>query len=340
MEETLGKRIARCRKELGLTQDALAEQLGITAQAVSKWENDQSCPDITMLPKLAQVFGCTTDMLLGVEPPKTADISSASPESETTTEVLTDDEKKGVWELQWNSGRKSAIGFAVWLLIAGLAGIQAAGRGISLWSVLWSSALLTFGLFGLFPKFSLFRLGCAIAGWFFLLDDYVALHIPEGILMPVFLLLLGLSVLADALHKPRKSQFHLYHNGKVLSHRHGKRISECTADGEHFDCSTVFGEDHRTIALPRLSGGDMSSIFGSLTVDISGCGEIAPDCALDTSSVFGEMTLLVPRKWRVEPDSSTVFGSVEIQGSPSPDAQETIQLTCSATFGRLIIRYI
>ena len=68
MKETLGKRIVRCRKGHGLTQDALAEQLGGTAQAVSKWENDQSCPDITMLPKLAQGFGITTDMLLGVAP--------------------------------------------------------------------------------------------------------------------------------------------------------------------------------------------------------------------------------------------------------------------------------
>ena len=59
MEETMGKRIAACRKQLGLTQDALAEQLGVTAQAVSKWENDQSCPDITMIPKLAKLFSIT-----------------------------------------------------------------------------------------------------------------------------------------------------------------------------------------------------------------------------------------------------------------------------------------
>ena len=65
MEQTLGKRIVEHRKRLGLTQDALAEQLGVTAQAVSKWENDQSCPDITMLPKLADIFGITTDDLLG-----------------------------------------------------------------------------------------------------------------------------------------------------------------------------------------------------------------------------------------------------------------------------------
>ena len=66
MEQTLGKRIVHHRKRLGMTQDRLAEQLGVTAQAVSKWENDQACPDITMLPKLAEIFGITTDELLGI----------------------------------------------------------------------------------------------------------------------------------------------------------------------------------------------------------------------------------------------------------------------------------
>ena len=64
MEQTLGKRIVHHRKRLGLTQDQLAEKLGVTAQAVSKWENDQSCPDIATLPKLAQIFGITVDELL------------------------------------------------------------------------------------------------------------------------------------------------------------------------------------------------------------------------------------------------------------------------------------
>ena len=48
MEDTLGKRIAAHRRRLGLTQDRLAELLGVTAQAVSKWENDQSCPSSTV----------------------------------------------------------------------------------------------------------------------------------------------------------------------------------------------------------------------------------------------------------------------------------------------------
>ena len=61
---TIGSRIAQKRKALGLTQDALAAQLGISSQAVSKWENDISYPDISLLPELAKALNCTTDALL------------------------------------------------------------------------------------------------------------------------------------------------------------------------------------------------------------------------------------------------------------------------------------
>lgn len=64
MEQTLGRRIAALRREKELTQDALAEVLGVSPQAVSKWENDQTCPDISLLPKLAQELGVTVDELL------------------------------------------------------------------------------------------------------------------------------------------------------------------------------------------------------------------------------------------------------------------------------------
>ena len=64
MDMTIGKRIAHLRKEKGLTQEELAQHMGISPQAVSKWENDQTCPDISALPKLARLFGVTADELL------------------------------------------------------------------------------------------------------------------------------------------------------------------------------------------------------------------------------------------------------------------------------------
>ena len=64
MESTLGKRIAALRKQKDLRQDDIAQLLDVSSQAVSKWENDQTCPDIGLLPKLAQILGVTTDELL------------------------------------------------------------------------------------------------------------------------------------------------------------------------------------------------------------------------------------------------------------------------------------
>ena len=61
---TLGRRIQALRKEQSLTQDALAERMGVTPQAVSKWENDLSCPDILSLPHLARELHTTVDTLL------------------------------------------------------------------------------------------------------------------------------------------------------------------------------------------------------------------------------------------------------------------------------------
>ncbi len=62
--ETLGARLQRLRKERGMTQDEAAERLNVSPQAVSKWENDQSCPDIMLLPQIADLYGTTTDVLL------------------------------------------------------------------------------------------------------------------------------------------------------------------------------------------------------------------------------------------------------------------------------------
>jgi|LSQX01.2.fsa_nt_gb transcriptional regulator with XRE-family HTH domain len=70
MNTSLGKKISDYRKALGMTQDQLAEKMNVSPQAVSKWENDISCPDIALLPKLAALFGITVDALLSVETKK------------------------------------------------------------------------------------------------------------------------------------------------------------------------------------------------------------------------------------------------------------------------------
>ena len=73
------QRITALRKERSMTQDQLAQELGITAQAISKWENGQSYPDIMLLPKLAAVYGVRVDELLGCAPEADEEDDGAQP---------------------------------------------------------------------------------------------------------------------------------------------------------------------------------------------------------------------------------------------------------------------
>ena len=61
----LAANIQKYRKKCGLTQEELAKKLGVTFQAVSKWENAKTAPDISFLPTMAELFGCYIDELFG-----------------------------------------------------------------------------------------------------------------------------------------------------------------------------------------------------------------------------------------------------------------------------------
>lgn len=80
---TIGNRISSLRKEKGITQEEIAEKLGVTPQAVSKWENDISYPDILLLPQIAQMLGVTVDELL-------------SGNSEKETRILPAEQRKNI----------------------------------------------------------------------------------------------------------------------------------------------------------------------------------------------------------------------------------------------------
>lgn len=87
--ETLGRRIAALRRERGLKQDELAAMLDVSPQAVSKWENDQTCPDISALPRLAEILGVTVDELL----------SGKSAEAQPAVRILPPAERKDIKDM-------------------------------------------------------------------------------------------------------------------------------------------------------------------------------------------------------------------------------------------------
>lgn len=326
MELTLGKRIAQHRKKLGLTQDQLAESLGVTAQAVSKWENDQSCPDINMLPKLAQIFGVSIDSLLG---------NDNQPVYEA--EIVQPEEKKDKWEFHWDAGRNTNIGIALGVLALGVQLILASylQRDLSFGSLLWPTALFIFGAWGLFPKFSFFRFGCFLFGGYFLLEKWELLSISfnGSIVFPVILVLLGLSLLMDAIQKKPKTPI-------ISIHKEGKQNCDYVCEDEHFVLDASFGNMTQVVNLPRLSRGSIDTSFGNYTIDLTEVENIAAGCHVEVDCSFGETTLLVPSRFYMQQAVSTSFSNVEIIGNPDAAPIGTINLEVDISFGKLIIQYI
>ena len=97
LPESFGDRISFLRKLKELTQAQLAEKLGISAQAVSKWESGLSCPDIMMLVPLADIFGVSTDVLLAGGQLTGYGMSSGEEAAEASKETL------GLGRLEWQA---------------------------------------------------------------------------------------------------------------------------------------------------------------------------------------------------------------------------------------------
>ena len=83
-QQTFGTMIAALRKEQGMTQLDLAEKMGVTDKAVSKWERDLSFPDVNSLPKLAEIFHVSVDELMQVK----TDAKGNGEEKQKTAEIV------------------------------------------------------------------------------------------------------------------------------------------------------------------------------------------------------------------------------------------------------------
>lgn len=85
---TLGQRIQELRKQAGLSQEALGEALGVSRQAVSKWEGDNGIPELDTLIAMSRLFGVTLGQLLGVEEPEPKKEAAPSAEEEKVEAIL------------------------------------------------------------------------------------------------------------------------------------------------------------------------------------------------------------------------------------------------------------
>ena len=101
MNEILGNNIMMLRKENGMTQEQLATALGISFQAVSKWETGNSCPDISTLPLLADLFSVSVDQLIGRVPLIAMPEEQSQPTQEAEPSAVSYEEPGNRFSLPW-----------------------------------------------------------------------------------------------------------------------------------------------------------------------------------------------------------------------------------------------
>ena len=88
---SLGDKIAELRRQRGWSQENLAERLGVTRQSVSKWESGASVPDLDKIIGLSELFGVTTDYLLGREDLQVLDVSGLTAQQVAHLQMLVED---------------------------------------------------------------------------------------------------------------------------------------------------------------------------------------------------------------------------------------------------------
>ena len=339
--KTLGERIKYHRKRLGLTQEELAKRMGVSAQAVSKWENNLSCPDISVLPELAEVFDISLDELLGREGQRGI-VHEAVPADE---EKENSDGWHWNWNWDWEQSRHKICGvlFAVFVMLYGglLLMNNILELDISWWTPLWTLSIAYAGACGLCYKFSFFNLIMLLAGGFFLLDAYELFRfdLGWGVLIPVVLILWAISLFIDILVGKKKKK----KNVGIHFSKNGDEEPRCeySCDDGWLKCEQNFGEYRVPVVTPLLRGGEIDSNFGNFYVDFSGCEALAADCRVQVDNSFCSLTLLVPERFEVSVVTDNSFAPpASVVGSPSAEPKGTLHFEIDNSFGSVTVKYV
>ena len=322
--DTLGKRIMALRKAAGMTQEQVAEHLGVSPQAVSKWENDVSCPDVTMIPRIAQLFNVSTDELLGLKAStvRPADTSSYSHESDGCCK---------------SSSVTQGIGFGLLLIVLGIAYLvsRKINTTFNIWGILWPTVLLGLGIAATLEHRSAFFLGVAGAGFYYLLVNLgqkMPFEMSWGIAIPVALILFGVDMVL-------KKLFPSFFDRDGRQHWDGGKnaVRSFSCENGFVSCSSVFCENILNAETCDITGGRIKTAFGHCVLDLSAC-TFAPETHFSIETSFGSLELILPRNVRVNSSVEAAFGGVETKGHP--DSADAILNLCGSTaFGATQIRY-
>ena len=335
-KETMGKRISDLRKNKGMTQEQLAQQVGVTAQAVSKWENDLSCPDISILPQLAEALGVTTDELLGRAPLQT----------------MKDEAKEGKakdrapYTVKVRLNRVERVAFAILLMGIGVVfllntfHVIQLGTGITFWSVVWPFLVACVGVMACHSEINPFSIGLFLFGVYMLLFNLGI--IPEqyrlswSLIWPVALILIGLTILIHFLWPNLKKK----DDRRIFEvEKEGDPIFDCTDEGGFIHIDAAFSsQTKRVLAGNRFTGAKVDSSFGSIVLDLSEA-EIENGAQIDADISFGSLTVRLPASVGAKALCKAAFGGYDCPPG-NPDAAVKVQIAGDVSFGKIEVEYV
>ena len=332
---SMGKRIADLRKAKGMTQEQLAQRMGVTAQAVSKWENDLSCPDVTSLPQLAEVLDVTTDELLGKSPLRSLAVEDAEPKAEKKMHMVNVSLRMTQWEKIVFS--LLLVGIGVVFLLNALHVITL-GPGITLWSILWPFFLTCMGVMLCRKELNPLSLGLALFGLYMLLFNLKILpeqyRLTWSMIWPVALILIGLTVLLGYLFPNRKG------DGEGIFHvEKGDPVFDYAEEGGFVKIDAAFSSPSKKVTGDDpFRGADIDMSFGNLIFDLTEAN-IENGATIDADVSFGTMTLRLPASVSVKAENSAAFGGFNCPEG-DPNAVIRINLKGDVSFGKIEVEYV
>ena len=335
-KETMGKRISDLRKNKGMTQEQLAQQVGVTAQAVSKWENDLSCPDISILPQLAEALGVTTDELLGRVPLK--------PVEGTSDEGKARD--RAQYKVSVRLNRLERVAFALLIMGVGVVFLLNAfhvielGNGITFWGVVWPFLVACLGVMACHSELSPFSIGLFLFGVYMLLFNLGIIpaqyRLTWSMIWPVALILIGLTILIHFLWPNTKKKDH---SSVFEVEKEGDPVFVCSDDGGFIRIDSAFSSQTKRVQPGNLfTGAKVDASFGSLVLDLADA-EIMNGARIDADISFGSLTVRLPASVGAQSTCKSAFGGCDCP-SGDPNALIKVQITGEVSFGKIEVEYV
>ena len=208
---------------------------------------------------------------------------------------------------------------------------------VSVFEAFWPVVFMGLGVWGFFTSSSaLVRIWSGasfLAGFLLLLDAFHIIHVTMATIWPLALIATGAGMLVS-----RSSPGKILERFSVLSN-----VSARGVNGRLSEVA-VFSGVKRRVDTQTFEGGDLSSVFGGIEIDlrlaaISTPGRIA---VLEANAVFGAVELRIPETWRLSMQGVAVFGAYEdktIPPRPEPGVEtQTLVIKGGSAFGAVIVR--